>query len=146
MVWHRSLPLMNSFNKTKAAVFSYMLCFLRAFPFISFLYSFTKQDIGPNYLFGKTSFTLCIVYTRHCTSSVILKLTNIFCFVHQFHRKQYYTLYQRDRMNTRTRSTSVPSRKAANGSKGRRDKVSGENINNNIKYVLFNIQGLIGQS
>ena len=35
MVWHHSLPLMNSFNKTEAAVFSYRLCFLRAFPFIS---------------------------------------------------------------------------------------------------------------
>jgi len=27
---------MNSFNKTEAAVFSCRLCFLRAFPFISF--------------------------------------------------------------------------------------------------------------
>ena len=35
MVWHHSLPLMNSFNKTEAAVFSCRLCFLRAFPFIS---------------------------------------------------------------------------------------------------------------
>jgi len=30
-----SLPLMNSFNKTEAAVFSCRLCFLRASPFIS---------------------------------------------------------------------------------------------------------------
>ena len=29
------LPLMNSFNKTEAAVYSCRLCFLRAFPFIS---------------------------------------------------------------------------------------------------------------
>ena len=35
MVWHHSLPLMNSFNKTEAAVFSCRLCFLGAFPFIS---------------------------------------------------------------------------------------------------------------
>ena len=35
VVWHHSLPLMNSFNKTDAAVFSCRLCFLRAFPFIS---------------------------------------------------------------------------------------------------------------
>ena len=35
MVWHRSLQLMNSFNKTEAAVFSCRLCFLRAFPVIS---------------------------------------------------------------------------------------------------------------
>ena len=30
-------PLMNSFNKTEAAVFSCRLCFLRAFPFISLI-------------------------------------------------------------------------------------------------------------
>jgi len=35
VVWHYSLPLMNSVNKTEAAVFSCRLCFLRAFPFIS---------------------------------------------------------------------------------------------------------------
>jgi len=29
-VWHLSLPLMNSFNKTEAAVFSFRPCFLRA--------------------------------------------------------------------------------------------------------------------
>ena len=37
MVWHHSLSLMNSFNKTEAAVFSCRLCFLRAFPFISLI-------------------------------------------------------------------------------------------------------------
>jgi len=31
---------MNSFNKTEAAVFSCRLCFLRAFPFISFLFKY----------------------------------------------------------------------------------------------------------
>jgi len=35
VVWHHSLLLMNSFNKTEAAVFSCRLCFLRAFPFTS---------------------------------------------------------------------------------------------------------------
>jgi len=35
VVWHHSILLMNSFNKTEAAVFSCRLCFLRAFPFIS---------------------------------------------------------------------------------------------------------------
>jgi len=35
VVWHHSLLLMNSFNKTEAAVFSCRLCFLRAFHFIS---------------------------------------------------------------------------------------------------------------
>jgi len=34
VVWHHSFPLMNSFNKTQAAVFSCRLCFLGAFPFI----------------------------------------------------------------------------------------------------------------
>ena len=43
MVWHHSLPLMNSFNKTEAAVFSCRLCFLRAFPFISFTYERWKS-------------------------------------------------------------------------------------------------------
>jgi len=37
VVWHYSLLLMNSFNKTEAAVFSCRLCFLRAFPFISLI-------------------------------------------------------------------------------------------------------------
>ena len=35
VVWHHSLLLMNSFNKTEDVVFSCRLCFLRAFPFIS---------------------------------------------------------------------------------------------------------------
>ena len=37
VVWHPSLPLMNSFNKTEAVFFSCRLCFLRAFPFISLI-------------------------------------------------------------------------------------------------------------
>jgi len=32
-----SLPLMNSFNKTEAAFYSCRLCFLGAFPFLSFV-------------------------------------------------------------------------------------------------------------
>jgi len=39
VVWHHSLLLMNSFNKTETAVFSCRLCFLRAFPFISLICS-----------------------------------------------------------------------------------------------------------
>jgi len=35
VVWHLSLSLMNSFNKTKAAIFLCRLCFLRVFPFLS---------------------------------------------------------------------------------------------------------------
>jgi len=37
VVWHQSLPLMYSFDKTEAAFFSCRLCFLRAFPFISLM-------------------------------------------------------------------------------------------------------------
>jgi len=35
VVWHLLSPLMNSFNKTEAAIFLCRLCFLRVFPFIS---------------------------------------------------------------------------------------------------------------
>ena len=38
VVCHHSLLLMNSFSKTKAAVFSGRLCFLRAFPLISLVF------------------------------------------------------------------------------------------------------------
>jgi len=37
VVWHHSLLLMYSFNKTEAAVFSCRLCFMRAFPFTSLI-------------------------------------------------------------------------------------------------------------
>ena len=37
VVWHYSLLLMNSFNKTEAAVFLCRLCFQGAFPFISLI-------------------------------------------------------------------------------------------------------------
>ena len=40
VVWHHSLLLMNSFNKTEAAVFSCRLCFLMAFPFIILVLEF----------------------------------------------------------------------------------------------------------
>ena len=40
VVWHLSIPLMNSFNKTDAAVLPCRLCFLRAFPGISLTISF----------------------------------------------------------------------------------------------------------
>ena len=40
--WHHSLPLMNSFNKTEAAIFPCRLCFLGAFPFISLIYLFLR--------------------------------------------------------------------------------------------------------
>ena len=37
-MWHHSLLLMNSFNKTEAAVFLCRLCFLRDFPFIILIF------------------------------------------------------------------------------------------------------------
>jgi len=40
---------MNSFNKTEATVFSCMLCFLRAFPFISLFLFLTVILISNNY-------------------------------------------------------------------------------------------------
>jgi len=56
VVWRRSLPLMNGFNVTEAAVFSHRLCFLRAFPFVSFIFGMliyyiktqVKFDLGYN--------------------------------------------------------------------------------------------------
>jgi len=48
VVWHHSLLLMNSFNKTEAAVFSCRLCFLRAFPFISLIGQGTEQVLAGN--------------------------------------------------------------------------------------------------
>jgi len=50
VVWHHSLLLMNSFNKTEAAVFSCRLSFLRAFPFISLICVFTFRPIVKNQL------------------------------------------------------------------------------------------------
>jgi len=38
VVWHLSLPLINGFNKTEAATLPCGLCFLRVFPFISWIY------------------------------------------------------------------------------------------------------------
>ena len=37
VVWHLSLPQINSLNKTEAAVFQCSLCFLKAFSFISLI-------------------------------------------------------------------------------------------------------------
>jgi len=46
VVLHHSLLLMNSFNKTEAAIFSCRLCFLRAFPFISLIGTVTDLHWG----------------------------------------------------------------------------------------------------
>ena len=46
VVWHHSFLLINSFNKTEAAVFSCRLCFLGAFPFISLVQFSFLQMLG----------------------------------------------------------------------------------------------------
>ena len=45
MVWH--LPLMNSFNKTKASIFPMQACFPRRFPFsqINSAFNFTIPNL-----------------------------------------------------------------------------------------------------
>ena len=66
MVWHHSLLLLNSFNKTKAAIFSCRLCFLRAFPFISLLsFVFTCPSSLHRYI--PTSFS------RQLVSNVLIE-------------------------------------------------------------------------
>ena len=78
MVWHHSLLLMNSFNKTEAAVFSCRLCFLRAFPFISLV---KKEYIpiysAPSVLPAKSLFSDCMAMiqmeTMHLTENINIK-------------------------------------------------------------------------
>ena len=77
MVWHHSLPLMNSFNKTEAAVFSCRLCLLRAFPFISLLWmrNFFYLDVDL-LLYNLTSelrltLTYVLIYKYHIFQCVI---------------------------------------------------------------------------
>ena len=48
VVWHYSLLLMNSFEKTEAAVFSCRLCFLRPFPFPFVYITWYVSILGPN--------------------------------------------------------------------------------------------------
>ena len=46
VMWHHSLPLINSFNITETVIFTCRLCFLVAFPFISLIYySFSKISL-----------------------------------------------------------------------------------------------------
>ena len=44
VVWHLSLPLIKSFNKTEAAICSWRLCFLRPLPFISLIGQHPEPD------------------------------------------------------------------------------------------------------
>jgi len=46
VVWHISLPLINSFNKTDAAIFPYRLWFLKGFFFVSLIQSNKEKLFG----------------------------------------------------------------------------------------------------
>jgi len=63
VVWHLSLPLMNSFNKTEAAVFSFRPCFVLV-PMVEYMscrpcqfsvYFLNKYFLGSLYLFFNSS-------------------------------------------------------------------------------------------
>ena len=71
VVWHHSLLLMNSFNKSEAAIFSCRLCFLRAIPFISFLYSYFKTMVNLPY---RTEVIVCRAGIK-----MQLKMTMLIC-------------------------------------------------------------------
>ena len=49
------LPLMNSFNKTEAAIFPCRLCFLRAFPFISLMVTHASKCNTESYKCSQVS-------------------------------------------------------------------------------------------
>jgi len=49
MVWHRSLPLMNSFNKTKAAIFSMQAMLPEGFSFSQWHFSFLNSILQITY-------------------------------------------------------------------------------------------------
>ena len=66
MVWHHSLPLMNSFNKTEAAVFSCRLCFLRAFLFISLIVLLLNEIYLPTKFLVDTSCSLRVMSWTRC--------------------------------------------------------------------------------
>ena len=90
MVWHHSLLLMNSFNKTEAAVFSCRLCFLRAFPFISLVSLVYPYKCSMSFLMfdclSVKTYLLCknivfILYTAMTYDYIIaLKIFQVNCF------------------------------------------------------------------
>jgi len=49
VVWHLSLPLMNSFNKTATAIFPCGLCFPRAAPFIGLMQDAITVSFDQNF-------------------------------------------------------------------------------------------------
>jgi len=90
VLWHHSLLLMNSFNKTEAAVFSCRLCFLRAFPFISLLLlklNLYFKHISGNYPGGWKWHILGRRFTRYTKNTLCqICLVNKQCmYNHTFH-------------------------------------------------------------
>ena len=84
MVWHHSLPLMNSFNKTEAAVFSCRLCFLRAFPFISLMHTCKLQkryvNIDTFFIFGILVFAMIAYLVKYKNASLLYSHCVGLCF------------------------------------------------------------------
>jgi len=81
-VWHQSLPLMNSFNKTGAAVFSCRLCFLRDFPFISLINLLWSRLRYWVHFYSRQLFAYVIIRRSFLlTSNIILKVTKIMILI-----------------------------------------------------------------
>ena len=77
---------MNSFNKTEAAIFSCRLCFLRAFPFISFILICDKIPFMCKMGQGHNWHLSCSVWIGHSHNIVIWRLITILwlCPIHSF--------------------------------------------------------------
>jgi len=66
-VWHLALPLMNSFNKTEAAIFTLQAMLPEGFPFISLVQTYSFKYI---YFF--------IIWQKACQDT--LQLSSVFLF------------------------------------------------------------------
>ena len=76
VVWHLSLPLMNTFNKTETAIFPCRLCFLRAFPFISLpecIQVVVMYGLGTTFLF-----TVGVNKDTYCSGLVLAMVSGFF--------------------------------------------------------------------
>ena len=87
MVWHHSLPLINSFNKTEAAVFPCRLCFLGVSRFISLicLVSFVEEKVcGSRGSFYRKAYAVIMeVLIKNNSLSDLLFKTRLL-FIHSF--------------------------------------------------------------
>ena len=103
LVWHHSLPRINSFNKTEAAVFSCRLCFLRAFPFISlfvngemryFLFYKPSMYTAPQRRYvntGRETRDQCVKYCIRLFTVFVLKQLNSFEIFPVSHNQCFYS-------------------------------------------------------